>query len=128
MPSSAPSPRVRSRQLLAPAAWQLLTDCVPSPRATLFVSPSARLARVPWGLLAMPNDDGYRLMELADVLMAAPSNIVHAERTPADWDDRRDGPARALAACAEPRLSPWGQLAAQSLGRANTVSVPPRAV
>jgi hypothetical protein len=41
----------------------------------------------------MPNDDGYRLMELADVLMAAPSNIVHAERTPADWDDRRDGPA-----------------------------------
>jgi hypothetical protein len=79
-------------QLLAPAAWQLLTDCVASPRAALFVSPSARLARVPWGLLAMPNDDGYRLMELADVLMAAPSNIVHAERTPADWDDRRDGP------------------------------------
>ncbi len=63
-----------------------------SPRAALFVSPSARLARVPWGLLAMPGDDGYRLMELVDVLMAAPSNIVHAPRTPADWDDRRDGP------------------------------------
>jgi hypothetical protein len=85
--------RTLGEQLLAPAAWQLLTDCVASPRAALFVSPSARLARVPWGLLAMPNDDGYRLMELADVLMAAPSNIVHAERTPADWDDRRDGPA-----------------------------------
>jgi hypothetical protein len=85
--------RILGAQLLAPAAWQLLTDCVASPRAALFVSPSARLARVPWGLLAMPNDDGYRLMELADVLMAAPSNIVHAERTPADWDDRRDGPA-----------------------------------
>ena len=85
--------RTLGAQLLAPAAWQLLTDCVASPRAALFVSPSARLARVPWGLLAMPNDDGYRLMELADVLMAAPSNIVHAERTPADWDDRRDGPA-----------------------------------
>jgi hypothetical protein len=84
--------RTLGAQLLAPAAWQLLTDCVASPRAALFVSPSARLARVPWGLLAMPNDDGYRLMELADVLMAAPSNIVHAERTPADWDDRRDGP------------------------------------
>jgi hypothetical protein len=85
--------RTLGAQLMAPAAWQLLTDCVASPRAALFVSPSARLARVPWGLLAMPNDDGYRLMELADVLMAAPSNIVHAERTPADWDDRRDGPA-----------------------------------
>ena len=85
--------RTLGAQLLAPAAWQLLTDCVASPRAALFVSPSARLARVPWGLLAMPDDEGYRLMELADVLMAAPSNIVHAERTPADWDDRRDGPA-----------------------------------
>jgi hypothetical protein len=85
--------RTLGAQLLAPAAWQLLTDCVASPPAALFVSPSARLARVPWGLLAMPDDDGYRLMELADVLMAAPSNIVHAERTPADWDDRRDGPA-----------------------------------
>ncbi len=84
--------RTLGAQLLAPAAWQLLTDCVASPRAALFVSPSARLARVPWGLLAMPGDDGYRLMELADVLMAAPSNIVHAARTPADWDDRRDGP------------------------------------
>jgi hypothetical protein len=84
--------RTLGAQLLVPAAWQLLTECVASPRAALFVSPSARLARVPWGLLAMPDDDGYRLIELADVLMAAPSNIVHAERTPADWGDRRDGP------------------------------------
>lgn len=80
-------------QLLAPAAWQLLTDCVASPRAALFVSPSARLARVPWGLLAMPTDDGYRLMELADVLMAAPSNIVQSARTPAVWDECRDAPS-----------------------------------
>jgi hypothetical protein len=79
-------------QLLAPQAWQLLTECVASPRAALFVSPSARLARVPWGSLAMPNDEDHRLMELADVLMAAPSNIVHSARTPAHWDDRRDGP------------------------------------
>ena len=84
--------RTLGAQLLAPAAWQLLTEYVASPRAALFVSPSARLARVPWGLLAMPDDDGYRLMELADVLMAAPSNIVHAARTPAEWDDRSDGP------------------------------------
>jgi hypothetical protein len=96
-PFAAPSTelaiaRTLGAQLLVPAAWQLLTECVASPRAALFVSPSARLARVPWGLLAMPDDDGYRLIELADMLMAAPSNIVHAERTPAHWDERRDGP------------------------------------
>jgi len=78
--------------LLSPEAWQLLIDSVTSPRPPLFVSPSSRLARVPWGLLAMPGDDGFRLMELADVLMAAPSNIVNSGRTAAYWDDRRDGP------------------------------------
>ena len=40
--------------LIGPSGWQLLTECLASPRAVLFVSPSARLARVPWGLLAMP--------------------------------------------------------------------------
>jgi hypothetical protein len=85
--------RALGAKLLAPAAWQLLSDCVASPQPALFVSPSARLARVPWGLLAMPGDDGRRLMELTDVLMAAPSNIVHSPRTPADWDDPHNGPA-----------------------------------
>ena len=84
--------RTLGRSLLAPAAWHLLVDCVASPRAALFVSPSARLARVPWGLLALPDDDGIRLNELVDVLMAAPSNIVNSARTPAFWDDRRDSP------------------------------------
>src|SRR5882724_9682742 len=69
-----------------------MPSSAPSQRAALFVSPSARLARVPWGLLAMTTDDGYRLMELADVLMAAPSNIVHSARRSARWDDRRDDP------------------------------------
>ncbi|MFG1934232.1 CHAT domain-containing protein [Mycobacterium sp. NPDC048908] len=78
--------------LLSPAAWQLIVDCVASPLAALFVSPSARLARVPWGLLALPDDDARRLNELVDVLMAAPSNIVNARRTPACWGDRRDNP------------------------------------
>jgi hypothetical protein len=96
-PFAAPSTelaiaRTLGLSLLAPEAWQLLIDCVASPRAALFVSPSARLARVPWGLLAMPNDDGFRLMELADVLMAAPSNIVNSARTAVDWKDRRDSP------------------------------------
>jgi hypothetical protein len=84
--------RTLGTQLLSPEAWQLLNDCVASPRAALFISPSARLARVPWALLTLPSDDGYRLIELADVLMAAPSNIVHSARTPASWDDRRDSP------------------------------------
>lgn len=117
--------------LIGTAGWQLLTECVAqsaSSRPVLFISPSARLARVPWGLLAVPTSgpskeelvrarqdaitasgrvaaripwqltnvmehtDGYRLMELADVLLAVPQNIVHAPRTPAGWDARRDGP------------------------------------
>ncbi len=114
--------------LIDTAGWRLLLECVAAPRAALFVSPSARLARVPWGLLAVPKagpskeelvrarqeamtaggrvaaripwrpvdigqcTDGHRLMELADVLMAVPPNIVHAARTPAGWDARRDGP------------------------------------
>src|SRR6201997_860123 len=114
--------------LIGSAGWELLTECMASPRAVLFVSPSARLARVPWGLLAVPKSgpskeelvrarqdaitrsgrvaaqipwqladirdhtDGHRLMELVDVLMAVPPNIVHSPRTPAGWDARRDGP------------------------------------
>jgi hypothetical protein len=114
--------------LISAPAWQLLTECVSSPRAVLFVSPSARLAAVPWALLALPTSgptpeeliraraeaitrtgptaaripwqladigahtDGHRLIELVDVLMAVPPNIVHSPRTPARWDDRRDGP------------------------------------
>lgn len=77
--------------LLADPAWQLLTECMTSPRAVLFVTPTPRLARVPWGLLAMPGPDGFRLMELVDVLMAVPPNIVHAPRRRGDWTDRRDG-------------------------------------
>jgi len=115
--------------LIGAPGWQLLTECVATPRAVLFVSPSSRLARVPWGLLAVPKSgpskeelvrarqdaitasgrvaaqipwqladigahtDGYRLMELVDVLMAVPPNIVHSPRAPAGWAARRDGPA-----------------------------------
>jgi hypothetical protein len=114
--------------LIASPGWQLLRECLASPRAVLFVSPSARLARVPWGLLAVPKSgpskeelvrarqdaitasgrqaaqipwqladisdhtDGYRLMELVDVLMAVPPNIVHSPRTATGWEARKDGP------------------------------------
>jgi hypothetical protein len=79
-------------RLLGVAAWQLLTECAASPRAALFVSPSTRMARVPWAALAMPGDDGFRLMELVDVLMAVPPNIVNAPRTSVAWNSRRDKP------------------------------------
>ena len=114
--------------LLSDAAWQLLLECVDSPRAVLFVSPSARLATVPWGLLAVPavrpaaedlvrarvaavtqqgpkaaripwpHDDvhslteGYRLLELVEVLMAVPANIAHGQRSPVTWADRAARP------------------------------------
>jgi hypothetical protein len=114
--------------LIGAAGWQLLAECVATPRAVLFVSPSSRLARVPWGLLAVPKSgpskeelvrarqdaitasgrvaaripwqltdisertDGHRLMELVDLLMAVPSNIVHSPRSPARWRERQGGP------------------------------------
>jgi hypothetical protein len=114
--------------LISDSAWQLLGECIAAPRAVLFVSPSARLARVPWGLLALPkirpgaedlvrarvaaitqegptpalipwgdNDiqlmtEGYRLMELVEVLMAVPANIVHGQRSSVAWASRTDRP------------------------------------
>lgn len=80
-------------ELVAADGWTLLSESVSSPRAVLFVTPSPRLARVPWGQLAMPGVDGFRLMELVDVLMAVPPNIVHAPRRSVRWHERRDGPA-----------------------------------
>jgi hypothetical protein len=133
--------------LIDSPGWQLLTECLASPRAVLFISPSARLARVPWGLLAMPKSgptkeeliraraasftttgvapaeipwqiadigvytDGYRLMELVDVLMAVPPNIVHSKRAPASWDSRQDGPPVLVL---DPRVP--GQLPDSALG------------
>lgn len=115
--------------LLSDAAWQLLLQCASSPRAVLFVSPSARLARVPWGLLALPSvrppaeelmrarlvavtqagstaakvpwpsgdgstlTEGYRLMELAEILMSVPANVVHGPRTRTTWRQRAEHPA-----------------------------------
>ena len=136
--------------LIGSSGWQLLMECLASPRAVLFISPSARLARVPWGLLAMPKSgptaeelvraraagftktgvkpaqiswqladvddigartDGYRLMELVDVLMAVPQNIVHSARAPAGWDIREDGPPVLVL---DPRVP--GQLPDSALG------------
>jgi hypothetical protein len=133
--------------LIGASGWQLLAECLSSPRAVLFVTPSARLARVPWGLLAVPKSgptaaelvraraeaitqagvapaqipwqladirehtDGYRLMELVDVLMAVPQNIVHSPRSPAGWNARQDGPPVLVL---DPRVP--GQLPNSALG------------
>lgn len=97
--------------LIAPDAWRLLLASVTSPRAALFISPSARLASVPWGLVAMPDGDGHRLMELVDVLMAAPPNIVHSPREPAGWGGRRGRPPLFVL---DPRVP--GQRADSALG------------
>jgi hypothetical protein len=116
-------------------------------RAVLFVSPSARLARVPWGLLALPTvrpaaeemvlartaaittegrsaaripwptadadslTEGYRLMELVEVLMAVPANIVHSPRPRVQWSQRVDRPPLLVL---DPRVP--GQRADSALG------------
>lgn len=121
--------------LIAEPAWQLIAEAtreaasVVDPRPVLFVSPSARLARIPWAALAVPLTgpspeelvaarkeavtfkgttaaripwqladidtvtEGVRLMEMVDVVMAVPPNIVHAPRTPARWQERQGAPA-----------------------------------
>lgn len=115
--------------LISSAGWDLLMEYVATPRAVLFIAPTARLADVPWGVLAVPTtgptqqelvraraaattaagpesarlpwqlDDlstrteGYRLMELVDVLMAVPPNIVHSPRTPTPFAERAGRPA-----------------------------------
>jgi hypothetical protein len=98
-------------RLIDMAGWNLLADCVASPRATLFITPSPKLARVPWGQLAMPGLHKFRLMEMADVLMAVPPNIVHAPRPAASWSDRRERPAVAVL---DPRIP--GQRPDSALG------------
>lgn len=68
--------------LLPDEVWDLLRQYTGDPELpVLFVSPSARLSRVPWGLLAQPSGtDDQRLMELADLLLAVPANIANAPR------------------------------------------------
>jgi hypothetical protein len=100
--------------LISDRAWQLLVDCVATPRAVLFISPSARLGRVPWALLAMSAEadaDAHRLVELVDVLMAIPPNIVNAPRPRTAWAERRHRPPLLIL---DPRVP--GQRADSALG------------
>jgi hypothetical protein len=68
--------------LLPDEAWDLLRQYADAPELpVLFVSPSARLSRVPWGLLTQATGaDDQRLIELADLLLAVPPNIANAPR------------------------------------------------
>jgi hypothetical protein len=80
-------------RLIASDGWELVAAVAAEARATLFVAPTAGLAQVPWAALAMPGAAGRRLLELADVLFAAPPNIVNAPRTAVPWAQRRDNAA-----------------------------------
>ncbi|PRC49129.1 CHAT domain-containing protein, partial [Mycobacterium sp. ITM-2017-0098] len=84
---------ILGEHLIPAAGWQLIADASGEPLPALFVAPTARLAQVPWSLLAVPGDTGRRLIELADILVPAPPNIANSPRTPARWDERRDSPA-----------------------------------
>jgi hypothetical protein len=60
---------------------------------------------------AGPRTEGYRLMELVDVLMAVPANIVHSPRPRPDWNQRVDRPPLLVL---DPRVP--GQRADSALG------------
>src|ERR1700726_2970406 len=59
--------------LIGAPGWRLLTECMATPRAVLFVSPSARLARIPWGLLAVPKSGPSK-----EELVRAPQDAITA--------------------------------------------------
>ncbi len=79
---------VLGETLMPEQAWRLLVDRAAEPGAVLFAAPTARLAQVPWSILAMPAD-GRRLIELVDILLAAPPNIANAPRRPSAWRPER---------------------------------------
>ncbi|MDZ4270564.1 MAG: CHAT domain-containing protein [Mycobacterium sp.] len=86
---------VLGEHLIAPEAWQLIAEHASRSLPALFVAPTARLATVPWSLLASnatPGCRGPRLIEVADILMAAPPNIANSPRRPPRSDDRGEGP------------------------------------
>lgn len=85
--------KILGEHLIPAAGWQLIADSAGEPLPVLFVAPTARLAQVPWSLLAAPGDRGQRLIELADILIPTPPNIANAPRIPARWDQRRDSAA-----------------------------------
>ncbi|MCV7152842.1 CHAT domain-containing protein [Mycolicibacterium pyrenivorans] len=105
---------VLGEHLIAPAAWQLIAEHASRSLPTLFVAPTARLATAPWSLLASnatPDGRGPRLIEVADILMAAPPNIANSPRRPPRSDDRGEGPPLLIL---DPRVP--GQLPDSPLG------------
>jgi hypothetical protein len=80
----------------------------------LRLTPSPRLARVPWELLLTP--DGRRLFEVCEIVLDPPSTI-YADRSyqPAEWATVRDLPVLHVI---DPRLSVWGQQTLTAAGTA----------
>ncbi|MCR1785504.1 CHAT domain-containing protein [Nocardioides carbamazepini] len=73
--------------LIPMEAWKLVLDCVAEPRPSLFVAPSARLGRVPWGQLAVPTsapDFLSMLRSSAEAITTAGTGAARIE-----WPDAR---------------------------------------
>jgi hypothetical protein len=69
-------------------------------------------ARIPWPTADADSlTEGYRLMELVEVLMAVPANIVHSSRPRVQWSQRVDRPPLLVL---DPRVP--GQRADSALG------------
>src|SRR6185436_12139543 len=63
-------------------------------RAAAITTSGPTPARIPWQLADLAElTEGYRLLELVDVLIAAPPNIVAAPRTPTPWQHLEGHPA-----------------------------------
>lgn len=86
---------------LAAVPWGLLAVPTSGPtaeellraRAEAITTRGTVAARIPWQLVDVTaHTDGFRLIELVDVLLAVPANITNASRPQHDWADRRDGP------------------------------------
>lgn len=73
------------------------------------ITPSRRLAQIPWELLALP--DGRRLIEVATVIYDAPSTIHHQRsRLPIPWSSGRRGVPLRMIDPILPRGSSCGQI------------------
>ncbi len=86
--------------LVPPEVWALLAR---SPGTRLRITPSARLAKVPWELLISPEDGHSRLLALAELYYELPPTI-HYRRPRAPWsgDACRTGPYRTI----DPEVDP----------------------
>lgn len=102
--------RLLTRAVLPPGLRAGIRDRVAAgQRVRVRLTPSPRLAHVPWDLLCV-DDAELRLLEVADVVLEPPAT-VHAERArlPEPWPDVRDRPPLIIIdPVLPPRAAPHG--------------------